>query len=780
MNNGRSSHAALASRRPVTLLASSVIFALGLMAPMAIASVTETATTSENAVSTTQAATSVDIDALIAKMTLEEKAGQMTQLTLSYFVADEGDGNAIHGIDPDKLREAIVNVGVGSILNNVTQAFEPEQWRDIIGEVQRIATTESRLRIPIVYGIDSVHGANYVHGATIMPQNLTLAATWNPKLAEDAGRVTADETRAAGMPWNFAPDADSGRQPLWSRVFETFGEDPTLSSAMVASAVRGMQGDDVSSPDRVAACVKHFVGYSTPRTGHDRTPVTVATWDLYEHHLPAFRAAIDAGVKTLMINSGEVNGVPVHASRELLTDLLRTELGFTGVAVTDWADVNKLHDFHRIATSRKEAALMAVEAGIDMSMVPESVDFAQNLVELVREGRLSETRLDESVRRILMLKRDLGLFETPMADESEVAGIGKAENQAVSLEAAREGLVLLRNRADLLPLAAGTRVLVTGPTSDRLSPLYGAWSFTWQGTDESLHPDTPTVLDGVREVFGEANVGFSQGVTLEGDMAIDAAVRAAAQHDVILVCLGEPASTEMMGNIADLELDTEQLELVHALAVTGKPIVGAMITNRPRTFASVEGAFDAFIWLGQPGPYGPQALAEIMAGTVNPSGKLPFTYPRYPNVLLTYDMKGSENDGMIDPADGFETMFDFGDGMGFSPFEYTDLRLERVTGDDSADPVRLRAHVRVRNAGVRRGAEVVQLYVTDQYASITPPAKRLRGFDKVTLGAGESRTVSFDIHHSALSFYNNNGELIFEPGDFTIHAGGLNTDITVR
>ena len=714
------------------------------------------------------------VEDLLGEMTLAEKAGQMTQLTLQYISSGEEGVDSEHELDMDRVREVIVDKHVGSVLNTYNAAFTPEYWREeVVGPIQRVAMEETRLGIPIIYGIDSVHGANYVKGATLFPQNLTLGATFNTELSREAGRHTAIDTRACGLPWNFSPVADLGRQPLWSRIFETFGEDPMHAGAMAAANIEGQQGDDLSSYRSVAACAKHFLGYSVPWSGKDRTPAYIGEIQLRDTHLPPFRDAVEAGVATVMVNSGEVDGVPVHASRKLLTDMLRGELGFEGVVVTDWADIKTLHERHRVAANEKEATRQAVLAGIDVSMVPLDTSFADYVVELVEEGALSESRIDQSVRRVLRLKFELGLFDDPLGPGSLIEDVGSDEADAASLESAREGLVLLRNADDLLPISEGSKILVTGPTADALTPVYGSWSYTWQGDEPKLYPDTPTVLDEIRDRFGRANVTYSAGTTLTEGVNIEATARKAEEADVVVLCLGEEASTEKPGDIVDLDMPSAQIDLARAVLETGTPVVLVLIENRPRIFNEVQAGVEAILWAGQPGPFGPQAIAEVLAGDVNPSGKLPFTYPRHPGSLITYDRKTTEDYAVDFSMNAFTPLFEFGDGLSYTTFEYEDLNVRQAGGG-------LEASVTVRNTGDRAGKEAVLAFVRDEYASVTPHHRRLKAFEKIELEPGASRRVTFDIPREDLTLINRDLERVFEPGAFTVEVGDQSAEIELR
>src|SRR5258706_2307099 len=535
------------------------------------------------------------IDALLKRMTLEEKVGQMTQLTIGMI--SKGQDQNIQ-IDPDKLEKAIVRYGVGSILNVADQALTPDKWQDTIRQIQEAATKKTRLGIPVIYGIDSIHGATYIQGATLFPQEIGMAATWNPELMKRGSEIAAMETRAAGIPWSFSPVLDIGRNPVWPRFYETFGEDPYLAKVMGVAFVRGMEGSDVASQDHVATSLKHYMGYSFPLSGRDRTPAWIPENYLREYFLPTFDAAVKAGAHTVMVNSGDINGIPGHVNKHILTDILRDELGFKGFVVSDWEDIKKLVTIWHVAANEKEATRMAVMAGIDMSMVPLDYSFADYLIALVKEGAVPQSRIDEAVGRILKVKFELGLFENSMPNAALKSKIGLPESRQASLQAVRESMTLLKNANNLLPLEKDRKVLVTGPTADSLLSLNNGWSYVWQGSDESLYPkDRPTIRRAIEAKAGAANVTYVPGTKImrpagspsnstptnvEAEVDIPAAVRAAGAADVVVLCLGEGSYTETPGNITDLTLGEPQLKLAEAIDATGKPVVLVLVEGRPR------------------------------------------------------------------------------------------------------------------------------------------------------------------------------------------------------
>lgn len=717
------------------------------------------------------------VEELLEQMTLEEKIGQMTQVTLA-VVAEDGTGPYEVQLDPEKLRRAIVDYKVGSILNVADHANTVEHWHELITQIQDVATKETRLGVPVIYGIDAVHGANYLTGATIFPHNIGLAATFDTSLAREVGAITALETRLSGIPWNFAPVLDLGRHPVWPRFYESYGEDVLLASAMGAATVRGMQEDVIDGPDVVAATAKHYVGYSFPVSGKDRTTALIPERELREYFLPPFKAAIDAGIKTLMVNSGDVNRIPVHASRFLLTDVLRGELGFDGVVVTDWEDIIKMHRVHRTAPTVRAATLQALYAGIDVAMVPNDFSFYDDALALVEEGHVSEDRIDESVRRILKLKFELGLFDSPYPGDYSSADVNTPDFETVNLETARRSMTLLKNENGVLPLRADARVLVTGPAANSMTALNGGWTYTWQGQDASRFPeDKPTLLDALREHLGPDAVTFVEGTSFSESIDVDAAVSAARDADVAIVAIGEDAYAETPGNIDDLALPEVQRMLVTSIAETGTPVVVVLIEGRPRLLEDAAEAADAVLMAYWPGMQGGRAIADVLVGAANPSGKLPFTYPRGPNDLVPYDhpVSSSFNIWMSEQT-GFDPQWPFGAGLSYTTFEYDDLQLASTAlGMDD----RVEVSVRVSNTGDRAGREIVLVYVADEFATVAPSVRRLRAFRPVDLDAGESRDVPFTIPVSDLAFVGPDNEWIVEPGAFRVEIGGLSEGFEV-
>lgn len=729
-----------------------------------------------------------EVEALLAQMTVEEKVGQMAQLTLDVLTVGENEYVTEEPLrlDSAMVRKALVDYGVGSILNTASnKARTVEKWHEVISELQRVATEETRLGIPVLYGVDAIHGTTYTVGATFFPQQIGQAATWNRELVRKGGEITAYETRASGIPWNFSPVLDMGRDPRFARMWETFGEDVHLVSELGVELVKGYEGEnnEVSNPFHVASCLKHYLGYGTPWSGKDRTPAHMSDTELRERHLPAFEAAIEAGAHTVMVNSGLINGVPVHASYELLTGLLKEELGFEGLVVTDWADINNLHSRDRVAVNHKEAVKLAINAGIDMSMIPYSLDFCDDLVALVNEGEVAMARIDDAVRRILNTKHKLGLFERPVTHYEDYPLFGSAEFEAAAYQAAQESMTLLKNEDNILPLPADARILVAGPNAHTMRALNGGWSYTWQGRDnEAFTGDYATILDAIRAKVGAHRVEFVEGVRyvnaasywVEEEVDVAAAVRAAARADYIVLALGENSYTEKPGDLHDLTLSEQQLRLAEALAATGKPVILVLNQGRPRIIRRIEPLMKGVLQAYLPGNFGGLAVADVLFGSINPSGKLPFTYPMYTNSLVTYDHKPSEHQakmaGAYDYESDFAVQYPFGFGLSYTEFTYSDLRLssEELTADGE-----LEVQVTLSNTGARAGKEVVQLYTSDLFASLTPDVRRLRAFDKIALEPGEAETVRFVLRSADLSFINAEGQRVTEPGDFELELGGL-------
>jgi beta-glucosidase len=711
------------------------------------------------------------VRALLSKMTLEEKVGQMTQVTITVI----SKGTEPHELDPKKLEEALRKYHVGSILNVETSAYTLEHWHEIITQIQDVATKKTRLGISVLYGIDAIHGANYTLGATIFPQSIAMAATWNPELVQREGEITAYEVRASGIPWNFNPVLDIGRQPLWPRLFETYGEDVYLASTMARAYVKGLQGDDLGAPTKVAACLKHYVGYSLPLSGRDRTQAWIPERMLREYFLPTFQAGIETGARTVMVNSAEIAGIPVHADHFLLTKVLRGEMKFKGFVVSDWEDIKRLHTRDRVADSPKEAVRMAVMAGVDMSMVPLDFSFYELLLELVKEKSVPMTRIDEAVSRILKVKFELGLFEHPYPNTSLKSEFASQAFSDANLEAAREAITLLKNEGNALPLSKNAKVVVTGPTAASLSVLNGGWTITWQGDSDSLYPKNKlNILQAIQAKVGAEKVTYLPGTTMDSIIDIAAVVNAVKESDAAIVCLGEKAYCETPGNIDNLTLEEAQLTLAAEVIKTGKPVILVLVEGRPRIINRIADGATAIVMGYLPGMEGGRAIADVLFGDFNPCGKLPITYPRHPNALMCYDQKP------LDSASGINTydpQFPFGHGLSYTTYEYRDLKLSHEIMKRSQ---KLTVSVAVKNTGTKAGKEVVQMYVTDLYGSVSRPVKQLKRFAKIFLEPGQEHIVTFTLEASDLSFIGRENKRIVEPGQFRITVANRSKEFTLK
>ena len=702
------------------------------------------------------------VDELLAEMTIEEKVGQMTQVTLQAVAKTEGTFHQKFEIDEDKVKEAIQDYHVGSILNVYNVAHTVEEWQAIINTLQNIAVNHTRLGIPVIYGIDAIHGATYTKGSTLFPQAISLAATWNRDLAFQEGVITSKQVRVSGIPWNFYPVLDLGRQPLWSRLWETFGEDVYLASQLGEYYIKGAQGENFGAPDNVATCLKHYVGYSFPVNGRDRTPAWIPERMVREYFLPSFEAGVKAGAPTVMVNSSELNGIPTHSNYHLLTEVLKGEMEFEGFIVSDWEDIKRLYDRDRVADSEKEAVRMAVMAGVDMSMVPYDFSFYKLLLELVNEGAVPKARIDDAVRRILLVKMQLGLFEDPFPQKNWTSEFYNPNYEQVNLQAARESIILTKNDEKLLPLSKDTKVLVTGPTSNLLSVMNGGWTITWQGNAENLYPsEENTVFEALEKKLGKNNVS-SISTGFDQILNVDEMIKAAEKVDVIIACLGEPAYCESLGSINDLTLDEAQLSLVEQLSGTGKPIILVMLEGRPRLINEIINYCQAVIIGFLPGMKGGDAIADVIVGNVNPSGKLPITYPKSPNGLMCYDYKPMEDFDV----NHYTPQWPFGYGLSYTTFEYSDMKISDQVINNGDE---LQVTVSVKNTGIRTGKEVVQLYVCDLYGSVSRPVKQLKGFQKIELKPGEVQQVSFKITPDQLSFIGRDNKRIVEAGDFEVY-----------
>lgn len=719
------------------------------------------------------------VEKTLSKMTLDEKIGQMTELSID-VLGEWKDGE--FQLNKEKVYNAIAKYKVGSVLNSPGPVAQtPQKWQEIIGTIQELSMKE--IGIPCIYGLDQNHGTTYTLGGILFPQNINLGASFNPQLAHDAAVVTAYETRAANCPWTYSPTVDMARDPRWSRVWENYGEDCLVNAVMGSAAVRGFQGDDPNHipADRIATSVKHYMGYSQARTGKDRTPAYIPVSELREKCFAPFKACVEAGALTIMVNSGSVNGVPVHANKELLTVWLKEELGWDGMLITDWADINNLYTREHVAADKKEAIEIAINAGIDMAMEPYDLNFCTLLKELVEEGRVPMSRIDDAVRRILRLKYRLGLFDTPVTNLKDYPEFASKAHAELAVRTAEESEVLLKNKNNILPLKKGVKILVTGPNANSMRCLNGGWSYTWQGhLADRFAGEYNTIYEALGNEFGKDNVLLEQGVTYvpegnyyeENAPEIEKAVAAAGNVDVIVACIGENSYCETPGNLSDLRLSENQRNLVKALAGTGKPIVLILNEGRPRIISDIEPLADAVIDILLPGNYGADALANILSGKANPSARMPYTYPKDPAALTTYDYRVSEEMDKMEGAYDYDAVISvqwpFGYGLSYTTFKYDNLKAS-ATDFKAGDDITL--SVDVTNTGAVAGKEVVMLFSRDMVASMTPENRRLRAFEKVELQPGETRTVTFNLKGSDLAFVGADGKWILEKGAFRMQAG---------
>ena len=736
------------------------------------------------------AALEAKIEKQLARMTLDEKVGQMLELNLD--IMGQRDANGQWQLNEQMLDTTIQKYKIGSILNApATRAASVEQWQKWIRLIQQKSIQYTG--IPDVYGLDHNHGVTYTQGGTLFPQPINLGASFNTELAREMAEVTAYESRAANCPWVYNPVVDLGRDPRWPRIWESFGEDAVVNSKMVVAEIKGYQGDDPNHLGRyhVGTSTKHYMAYGAPWTGKDRTPAYVSPQMLREKYFEPFRQAAMAGTLTMMVNSASINGVPVHASYELLTKWLKEDLQWDGMLVTDWADINNLFQREHVAKDKKDAIRLAINAGIDMSMDPYSVDFCILLKELVQEGKVPMSRIDDAVRRILRLKYRLGLFDEPNTGGKGYEKFGSQEFAQKSLRAAEESIVLLKNEGSILPLAPASqqkKILLTGPNANQMRCLHGGWSYTWQGSGaEDLAAKYNTIYEALCNKYGKGNIILEQGVTYnergqyyeENEPQIERAVSAAQQADIIIACIGENSYTETPGNLNDLWLSENQRNLVKALAKTGKPVILVLNEGRPRLIADIEPLAKAVLHIFLPGNYGADALANLLSGEANFSAKMPYTYPREINSLNTYDYKVSEEVGTMAGAYNYDAkvslQWPFGYGLSYTTFDYANLRVDKTSF--TADDV-LTVTVDVKNTGKRAGKEAVLLYSSDLIASIVPDNSRLRDFTKVVLAPGETKTVTFQLPAKELAFVGADGRWTLEEGDFTLKVGKLTQNVT--
>ena len=731
------------------------------------------------------------VEQTLKKLTLEEKIGQMMELVTDLFGAN--DKNGVFYIDEHKTDSILSRYKIGSILNAPnTCAPTAKQWEKYIAQIQKISM--KRIGIPCVFGLDQNHGSTYTQGGTLFPQNINVAATFNREIARRSAEATAYETRAVSVPWTYSPTVDLGRDARWPRIWENFGEDCYLSSEMGKAMVHGFQGEDPNHIDQyhISACMKHFMGYGVPWTGKDRTPAYISPFDLREKHFAPFLAGLKAGALTVMVNSASVNGMPMHANKEILTGWLKEQTGWDGVLVTDWADVNNLYTREMIAKDKKDALRIAINAGIDMIMEPYSCDACGYLVELVKEGKIPMSRIDDACRRVLRMKYRLDLFKNPTQKLKNYPKFGGEEFAKLALEGATESMVLLKNEKlqdgnPVLPLAKGKKILLTGPNANQMRCLDGGWSYTWQGhrTDEFAGKYN-TIYEALCNQYGKENVILNQGVTYnekgkyweENEPQIQGVVDAAKNVDVIVACIGENSYTETPGNLTDLWLSENQRNLVKELAKTGKPVVLVLNEGRPRLIADIEPLAQGIIDILIPGNMGGDALVNLVSGKSNFSGKMPYTYPKEINSLANYDFKKSEEVGTMEGAYDYNAkitqQWGFGYGLSYTSYKYSNLK---VSQSDFRHGDIIKVSVDVKNTGKVAGKESVLLFSSDLIASMVPDGRRLRAFDKIELQPGETKTVTFNLNADDLAFVGYDGKWVLEEGDFKLMIADQSADI---
>ena len=731
------------------------------------------------------------VEQTLKKLTLEEKIGQMMELVTDLFGAN--DKNGVFYIDEHKTDSILSRYKIGSILNAPnTCAPTAKQWEKYISQIQKISM--KRIGIPCVFGLDQNHGSTYTQGGTLFPQNINVAATFNREIARRSAEATAYETRAVSIPWTYSPTVDLGRDARWPRIWENFGEDCYLSSEMGKAMVYGFQGEDPNNIDQyhIATSMKHFMGYGVPWTGKDRTPAYISPADLREKHFAPFLAGLQAGALTVMVNSASVNGMPMHANKEFLTGWLKEETGWDGVLITDWADINNLYTREMVAKDKKDALRIAINAGIDMIMEPYSCDACGYLVELVKEGKIPMSRIDDACRRVLRMKYRLDLFKNPTQKLKNYPKFGGEEFAKLALEGATESMVLLKNEKlqdgnPVLPLAKGKKILLTGPNANQMRCLDGGWSYTWQGhRADEFAGKYNTIYEAFCNEYGKENVILNQGVTYnekgkyweENEPQIQGAIDAAKNVDVIVACIGENSYTETPGNLTDLWLSENQRNLVKELAKTGKPVVLVLNEGRPRLIADIEPLAQGIIDILIPGNMGGDALANLVSGKSNFSGKMPYTYPKEINSLANYDFKKSEEVGTMEGAYDYNAkitqQWGFGYGLSYTSYKYSNLK---VSQSDFRHGDIIKVSVDVKNTGKVAGKESVLLFSSDLIASMVPDGRRLRAFDKIELQPGETKTVTFDLNADDLAFVGYDGKWVLEEGDFKLMIADQSADI---
>ncbi len=713
----------------------------------------------------------VKVDSILALMTLKEKAGQILNIGLPALLqGGYWDSKERAVFDQEKFKKLLIEYAVGSIHNTPGYPAEREDWYQIVKKIQDSAMQKTRLGIPVLYGIDNIHGANYVNGSVMFPHQIGIAATWNTELSKRSAEITSYESRAASLPWNFNPNADVAMNPLWGRISESFGEDPYLISEMTAAYVQGSQQKGLQDSKSTAVCLKHFIGYGAGRNGKDRANALIPENSLRQYFLPPFEKAIKNGAMGVMISSNAVNGIPCHINSFYINDILKGELGFKGVVISDFSDVDLLVSGHLSAKDKREATKMAVNAGLDLLMNPFDADVVDYIVDLVEKGEISMARIDDAVTRILRLKFYLNLFEVPYNNPKEYPNFASESHIEANYQTASEAITLLKNANNILPLLSTKKVLVTGYSANSINILNGAWSRSFLGQDTKFNdPSKLTILEAIKKQVGTSNIEFVEGTDYLEDINADEAVEKAKNVDYIVVCVGEIPASEKPSDINELELPKVQQELVKKLSKLGKPIILVMVQGRPRIIREIEPLVDAIVMAYLPGDEGGRAISDVLFGDINPSGKLPYTYPKYSGNYLTYYHKKTDIRDVNWGFDGFYPQFEFGFGLSYTTFKYSNLKISKDTLLSNEE---LKISIDIQNTGDREGKEVVQVYLKDLIATVSPDSKKLVRFTKIELNPNETKTINFMLTLKDLESIGIHNTWITEDGEFEVQVGG--------
>lgn len=716
------------------------------------------------------------ISAILAQMTLKEKAGQMLNIGLPALLqGGYWDAKERAVFDQEKFKKLLIDYSVGSIHNTPGYPAEREDWYQIVKKIQDSAMQKTRLGVPVLYGIDNIHGANYVNGSVMFPHQIAVAATWNTELSKKSAEITSYESRAASLPWNFNPNADVAMSPLWGRIGESFGEDPYLVSEMTAAYIQGSQQKGLQDSKSTAVCIKHYIGYGAGRNGKDRANALIPENSLRQYFLPPFEKAIENGAMGVMISSNAVNGIPCHINTYYITDILKGELAFKGVVISDFSDIDYLIGAHQSAKDKREATKMAVNAGLDLLMNPFDADVVDYIVDLVEKGEISMARIDDAVTRILRLKFYLNLFEVPYNNPKEYPDFASETHIEANYQTASEAITLLKNTNNILPLLSTKKVLITGYSANSINILNGAWSRSFLGRDTKFNdPSKLTILDAIKKEVGTANVEFVEGTDYLEDINSEEAVLKAKNADYIIICVGEIPASEKSSDINELELPKVQQELVKKLSKTGKPIILVMVQGRPRIINEIEPLIDAIVMAYLPGDEGGRAISDVLYGNTNPSGKLPYTYPKYSGNYLTYYHKKTDIRDANWEYNGFYPQFEFGFGLSYTTFEYSNLTISTDTLVGSEE---LKISIDVKNSGTREGKEVVQVYLKDLVATVSPDSKKLIRFSKINLKEGEQKTINFSLTSEDLKSIGLDNTWIIEEGEFEVQVGGSSKEL---